>query len=242
MPIIRNPDGFASTAETGERHGYFRRPLPFDYQGGPHGFFEGFTLGSSGIPFGWTNTNTNGTPALASGPALTQTLGGADNDASQMYPGTAVYAIGSGKRAHFRWRGKVDKGSGGTIGQEEVYIGVSSVQTTTNFINAGGTALAVDDFIGFASFDATTSIGCYCRKTDVESSESAATTYADATFMELGFDYDGTTVSFYKDATLIAQVSSNIPTAAVGPVLYVKAGAGHAKVLTSQYVWFAVER
>ena len=238
MTLLRNTDGFATTLEPGERHGYFKRPLPFDY------FFvyEDFIAAASAIPPGWTHTNTNGTLALASGTNITQTLGGADNDASHLYPTTATITIAAGKRAHFRWRGKIDKGSGGTSGQEEFYIGVGAAQTTTNFVNAGGTALAVDDFIGFAKFDTTNNINCICRKTDVESAESSATTYTDATVLELGFDYDGTTVTFYKDSIQVAEIATNVPTAALTLHMKVKAGGAHAKVMTTDYIWFAVER
>lgn len=237
MTAIRSSDGFA-TAQAGERHADFRRPLPFDYMT----VFEDFIAAASAIPPGWTHTNTSGTLALASLSYLTQTLGGSDNDLSQLYATTATLTIASGKRAHFRWRGKVDKGSTGVEGEQEVYIGLAAVATGTNFIDAGGTALAVDDFIGFASYDGTTNISCLCRKTDVESTTAAATTYSDATFLDLAFDYDGSTVSFYKDGTRVAQATTNVPTAALAPVLYVKAGEAKAAVLTTDYIWAAVER
>lgn len=237
MTIARNIDGF-STVIASARHADYRRPLPFDYME----LFEDFVAAASGVPAGWTHTNTSGSLALASLSYLTQTLGGSDNDLSQLYPTTAALTIATGKRAHFRWRGKVDKGSGGTEGEQEVYIGLSAVATGTGFIDAGGTALAVNDFIGFASYDGSANISCVCRDTDVESAESAATSYTDGTLLELAWDYDGTTVTFYKDTAQVAQINTNVPTAALTPMLYVKAGEANAAVLTTDYVWTAVER
>jgi hypothetical protein len=237
MTIIRNPDGFA-TANVGERHADYKRMLPFDYVS----IWEDFSAAASGVPAGWTHTNTNGTLALASGTLLTQTLGGADNDLSQLYATTAIFPLTAGKKAFFRWRGKVDKGSTGTIGEQELYVGMSSVQTGTNFIDAAGTALAVDDFVGFASYDGGVNIDVVARKTDVLSTLAAVTTYADVTFMDLACDFDGVNLSFYKDSTFVGQLTSGFPTAALAPMIYFKGGEAKAAVLTTDYIWFAAER
>ncbi len=236
MTIFRNPDGF-SVRNEGERMGLYDRIEPFKYTV----FFEDFALGSSGIPFGWTNTNTNGTPTNAINTTLLQTLGGADNDLSQMYATTGTLALVSGKKAFFRWRGSVNKGSTGTIGEQELYVGLATVATGTNFVAADGLSLAVDNFVGLSSYDGTTAINAHVRVSDVESIEAAVATYADVTTMELGWDFDGASVTFWKDTTKLAAITA-FPTAVIAPMIYFKGGEAKAAVLTSDYIFAAIER
>jgi hypothetical protein len=205
--------------------------------------FEDFIAATSSTPPGWTHTNTNGTLALASGSLLTQTLGGADNDLSQLQMTTATLAIASGKKFTLEWKGKVDKGSTGTIGEQEIYIGLGTVQTGTNFVAADGLSLAVDNFIGFASFDGSTAINAVARTSDVEVLGSAATSYADVTVMVLSLQSDGTTVTFRKDGAIVGTLAASaVPTAALAAVLYVKGGEAKAAVLTTDYVYVSIER
>lgn len=236
MAIYRNPDGF-SVHNTGERFASYERLTPFKY----HTYFEDFIAITSGVPEGWTHTNTNGTLALTTPSSLTQTLGGADNDLSQLQATSNTLVMVSGKKAFFRWRGKVDKGSTGTIGEQELYVGIGTVQTGTNFVAAAGTSLAVDDFVGFASYDGTANICATVRVTDVESVEANITSYADVTTLELGWDFDGTTVTFWKDANRLTQISA-FPTGAMAPVIYFKGGEAKAAVLTTDYIFVAIER
>lgn len=238
MPTLRNAAGFSTVEGAGERHYGFQRPLPMDYQT----LFEDFIAAASGVPAGWTHTNTNGTLAIAAGTNLTQTLGGADNDLSQLYATTASFTLVAGKPAFFRWRGKIDKGSTGTVNVQEIYIGMSAVATGTNFIDAGGTALAVDDFVGFASYAAGAQTDLVARKTDVQSSLSLARQHVDATVCELAWDFDGATLTFWKDTTYLGQLTSGFPTAALAPMLYVKAAEAKAPVLTTDYIFFANAR
>ncbi len=237
MSIFRNSDGFSLRNE-GESTAAYADINPFKY----HTLYENFARAVSGIPYGWLNDNSSGTPTIASGPLLVQTLGGSDNHYSHMYAATATFALVAGKKAFFRWRGKVDIGGSGVLGEEEIYIGLGAVQLTTNFVVAGGTSLVVDDWIGFASYDGSATIGAVARKTDVESSETGVTSYADATFMELGFDFDGTTATFYKDLVKLTALNTNIPIAAVTPMILIKAGEAIAKVLSTSYLFVAVER
>jgi hypothetical protein len=233
-----NPDGFA-TRMPGQPNGVYPRILPFDVWSS---YYEDFFLGSSGIPFGWTNTNTNGTPTNASGSTLVQTLGGADNDVSHMYATTATFTTTAGKKACFSAKIKVSKGASGTIGLEEVFVGVGTAQTTTNFVAADGSSLTVDNCIGFWSDPtAGATIHCVCRASDVESVVSAAGTYVDATYTTLSWDYDGTSVYFYQDNNLIATITASIPAADMTPMLMIKAGEAKAKVLSTHYIFCATE-
>ena len=192
----------------------------------------------------WTNTNTGGTLAVAStgGTGVaTQTMGGTDNDLSQLYPKTATFALTSGKKAFFEAKIKVDKGAAGTIGEQELFIGLAAVETGGNFTASDGLTMTSTNCVGFWSIDGSTNLAAIIRKADVESIEGAASTYADATFYVLSWYFNGTSVAFYKDDQQIASLAT-FPTAAMAPTLYIKAGEGKASVLTTDYVLVAVER
>lgn len=188
----------------------------------------------------WAHTQTNGTLAVGSS-GITQTLAGGDNDLSQMYLATATFALVSGKRALFEAKVKVDKGAAGTIGQQEVFVGLASVLTGNNFTAADGLTMAVDNCVGFWSPDGSTNLAAIARATDVESIESAASTYADATSYKLQWMFDGTTVTFFKDGTHIASLTG-FPTAALSPMLFIKGGEAKPSVLTTAYILVATER
>jgi hypothetical protein len=239
MFIFRNSDGFATTQD-GERHAGFSRPLKFDY----HEFWEDFIAATSGTPAGFTHSTVGSTPTVAIGAnsTLVQTLAGADNDTSALYATTASMTIAAGKKAYFRARLKIDKSASGTIGEQEVFVGLSSAQTTTSFMAADGLSMAVDNCVGFVSYDGTANICCVSRVSDVESVEANAASYAQATYMELAWDWDGSTIKFYKDTNLVATITTTPSTTAMVPMLYFKAGEAQPAVMTTDYIWCAIER
>ena len=202
-------------------------------------FYDPFVVIPDVVTY-WTNTNTSGTLAVSSS-GITQTMGGSDNDLSQLYTKTATFALVSGKKALFEAKVKVDKGAAGTIGQQEIFVGLSAVATSTNFVAADGLTMAVDDCVGFWSPDGSTNLAAIARNTDVESIEAAASTYADATFYTFQWLFDGTTVTFYKNGTGIASLTG-YPTAALAPMLFIKAGEAKPAVLTTAYILVATER
>jgi len=240
MAVMRHVDGFTDI-EVGNPLQELRRPDPTRYAM----FMEDFLLyDKTQGNAAYTLTATNGVDTIV-GPTgvLVLTLGGADNDLAQLYPTDAAWQTQAGKRLFFEARVKVNKGSGGTIGQEELIIGLTGVQTGANLINAGGTARTFDNGMAFISYDATTNIGVSQVLADAESTESAVTTYADDTWMVLSIYYDGgSNTYFYVNDTLEATLTSNLPTAVLTPMLYIKAGAAHAKVLNVDYVMVVTER
>jgi len=197
----------------------------------------------------WTHTNTNGTLAVAADttndvPTITtQTLGGADNDLSQLYPATATMTITAAKKAVFEAKIKVDKGSGGTIGQQELFLGLSSAQTGADFMASDGLSMAVDDCVGFVSYDGSANINCIVRDTDVESVDTGATTYADATWYTLSWRYNGAgTVKFYANDSEIASLTDIPEDTALTPMMFIKGGEAKASVLSTDYIFYARER
>lgn len=192
----------------------------------------------------WLHTQTNGTLASTSTGGcgiITQTLAGADDDLSQLALSAATITFASTKKLVFETRVKIDKGAGGTIGQQEFFAGLATVQVGVNFTAADGLTMTADDCVGFWSPDGTTSMQAIVRATDVESTQTAAGVNVDATWMTLAFYFDGTNVIFYKNGTSIATLA-NYPTAGLTPTVYIKAGEAFAAVLSTDYIMVARER
>lgn len=190
----------------------------------------------------YTLSQSGGTDSVA-GPTgvLSLTLGGSDNQYAHLYLTSAPFQTNS-KKLIWECRCKVQKGSGGTINAEEVFVGLASVQTTTNFMAADGLSRTMDDAMGFISYDATLNIDAIQGENDVFSTEAAAAVYADDTWMKLGGYYDGAQTFFYKDDGLVATLTANEPTSVVTPTMYVKAGEAKAKVLLVDYFAVFAER
>lgn len=193
---------------------------------------------------GWTLTNTNGTLTQTSTGGAGQavlTLGGADNDLAQMYLTTATFALTSGKKMICESKIKVDKGAAGTIGEQELFIGLASLLTGGNFTAADGLTMTVDNCVGFWSPDGSTGLNPIARVADVESIQTGVGVYADATYYVVTWYFNGTSIYYYIGGTLTGTLAA-FPTGAVTPTLYIKAGEAKAAVLSSGYVLVAVER
>lgn len=188
----------------------------------------------------WTHTQTNGTLSN-SNLGMIQTLGGADNDASQMQIAHAAFALVAGKKAVFEAKVTVSKGAAGTLGLQELLVGLSSVQTTTNLIAADGSALAADNMVAFWSGPTAATVSAVSRVADAQSIDTAVFSYADATAITLSWYFNGTSILFYADGVQVSQLFA-YPTVAMAPLFYVRAGEGKAAVLTTAYAIVAVER
>lgn len=194
----------------------------------------------AGNPYTLTQTNCVDTIVGPTG-VLVLTLGGADNDVGELQILDAAFQTNS-KRMFFEAKVKLTLASGGAIAANELFIGLSSVQTTTNFMNSGGTAMAADDVIGFVKYDADSTLGAIMRKTDVESSDGSLKTPVDGVYITLAFYYDGASVRFYVDGVEVSELSSNIPTAVMTPTLFIKGGEAKANILSCDYILVAAER
>jgi len=192
----------------------------------------------------WTLTQTGTVDAIVTPGDLTLTMTAATNSQGQLQLDHGhFFPCITGKKSILETKIKIEKASGGTIGQDGFVVGLSEVATTTNFMDAPPpTALAVDDFWGFLSYDATTDIVCTQGEAGTFSDETGAATYADDTWMVLSIYWDGTTSTFYKDDVGICQITTNPPISVVAPVIYVAAGEAKADVLHCAYMGVALER
>lgn len=240
MPVTRNPDGFTACLqgdplENVDLGNYRKWAIFYD------DFLAYDIAQTAGNPYTLTQTNCVDTITGPTG-LLVLTLGGADNDGGEVQLTETPIALSSGKRCYFEARVKLTLASGGTVAANEIFVGLAAEQTTTNFMNAGGTALTSDNCIGFVKYDAGATASAVMRAADVESSDTAVWTPTDGTFFRLAFYYDGTRTKFYVDGVEQAEISGSNPTADMTPTLWIKAGEAKANVLTTDYVLVAVER
>jgi hypothetical protein len=238
MPVTRNTSGFATVAADNPL-GMLPYPDPTTWCV----WQENFII-TPNTSLGWTLTQTNCTLAQAGvGPCggITLTCAGADNDLGQLYPTLAQFTLVSGKKAIFEVKCKVDKGSGGTIGEQELFLGLAAVETGANFMASDGLSMASTNCIGFVSYDGSVNYNAIVRKADVESADAAVATCVDVTDIVLGWYFDGTSIVFYVNDTVVAHLY-DFPTAAMTPMFFIKAGEAKAAVLTAYYMTLARER
>jgi hypothetical protein len=247
MSIIRNTDGFSALASSHPLANLdFTNPLKWSmWMEDFHAYDIAQTAGN---PYTLTQTNCVDTITGPNG-ILVLTLGGADNDVGQLQLTENPWKITSGKQLYMQARLKLTLASGGTVAANEMFIGLASEQTTTNFMNAGGTALAVDDCLGFVKYDATGTMAAVSRATDVESTDAGIITPVDATFFTVAVYYDGTKSKFYagsaadgSDMVLKSTLTGSDPSGVMTPTFYIKGGEAKANVLSVDYLMIASER
>lgn len=248
MAIFRNTDGVSSLPAT---HPFANLDLLNRFKWST--WMEDFnaydiTQAIGGNP--WTLTQTNCVDTIL-GPTgvLALTLGGADNDVGQMQLAESPFALSAGKKAVFMARFNLTLASGGTVAANEMFVGLATEQTTTNFMNAGGTALAVDNCLGFVKFDTGASMAAVMRVSDAESTNLAIHTPTDAVDATVLIYYDGTSSYYYvgsaadgSDAVLKATLSGTHPTGVLTPTLFIKGGEAKANILKTDYIFCGVER
>lgn len=246
MPISRNVDGYsavplshpASFLDIGNRWKWSE-------------FFEDFCAyditQAAGNPYTLTATNCVDTITTPGG-VLVLTLGGADNDSGQLQLTETPFSTVAVKRLFFQVRFNLTLASGGTVAANELFVGLASKQTTTNFMNAGGTALTVDNCIGFVKYDAGATMSAVARVSDVESSTTGVITPTSAGWITASFYYNGTDILFYagsaadgSDSALVASLTSDV-VAGMTPTLYIKGGEAKANILNVDYYSVYSER
>lgn len=192
---------------------------------------------------GWILDTVNAGSDAVVGPngVLTLTLTGASDSLGLQVANGPLQLI-SGKKAIFKSRMKITKG-GGTIAQVGFVIGCTSVQTTTNFMDAPPpTARAFDDGWCFVSYDATANIIAMQGEGDTFSTEVGVDTIVDDTWMLMDIYWDGSKSNFYIDNSKVAEITTNPPTSVISPVIFISAGEAQADVLSCDYIMIAAER
>jgi hypothetical protein len=184
------------------------------------------------------------TDADANG-ALSMVTTAADNIVMYAYSVANGMRMRSGKK--FFMRTRFEPTVAGTIGQEEIFIGladqVSIAASATAFMTANGIALATDDAIGFVSYDGSAEVSVVVSENDVRDHVPVGTAMVSATWMDLAIYFDGTDIYYYvNDVAAGAFTPTAIPVSPVGPMFWFKNGEGQIKTLLVDYLFVACER
>ncbi len=248
MTVRRNADGFTSFPKGHPLENFnFGNPITHPY------FMEDFLTWDIGQAAGhsWTHTSTGSTDTVVGPTGVGRFTLTTDNDIMQCQLTEAPWQTNS-KRLYFMSRFSLNI-AGGTIAQNELFVGMSSEETGTNFFNNGGTALAMQDAIGFYQFDGGTgSMGVAMREATVGSTEESVLTLTDDTFVTVAFVFDGTQTDFYTstDASGLdmrtdnpaATLTSTIATSILTPTIYLKCGESQANIFNCDYIFVGSER
>lgn len=186
----------------------------------------------------WVVTTTeagagSATEALAAdekGGALLITNDAADNDLDALQHNEEVFSLTSGKRCWFETRLKVSSAA-----DCDLFVGLAITDTTV---------LDTSDRVGFQIDDGDASIRALCEKNSVESSNDTGVDAVDATYIRLGFYYDGQgTVRFFVDRALEATINTNVPDDEnLCLTFHIQNGSAVARTLTIDYLFACQER
>lgn len=195
----------------------------------------------------WTLTTVelgagNASEALTDGSygELLVTNDAADNDSDFFQKVGESFTLVAGKKAWFKTRFKINDAT-----QSEVYAGLM-VTDTDPFSSTGGDG--VTDGIFFMKEDGSTSVAIYCQKdaTTGQNSATAITTMADATYIVLGWEYDGAgNLNYYVNDVLKGTISASstyLPDTDLTVSFGLKNGEAVAKTMTVDYIFAAIER
>jgi len=236
------PSRFFNGVTTAKREwplGNYGRPDPTIW----HTYFNDFDHYVAGD---WTITRVGTTPTEAltdvDGGGLLLTLSAADNDSDYLQKKGESFLPTSGKKLIFVARFKVSDAT-----QSDLVMGLQITDTTP--MAAGGDG--VTDGIFFQKDDGDANIDFYVQKdaTTGQSTNTAITTIASNTFVELAFYFDGARyVTAYKDKVPVAVVdltttlTTYLPDTELTISFGVQNGEAVAKTMTIDYIFCAQER
>ena len=249
MAITRLPDGISDRAAS-DPLAQLEMLDPTKYAVFIEDFVDGdFVADMDGVVSGRGWTQTMGAEldldvglSGATG-ALTLTAEGGDNEGGQTYLNNATFNLTSGKKAFLETKLNIDAGALGTIGAQELFVGLAAKVTGTNFIDAGGTSLDANECWGFVSLAEEAGIDVEIHDNDTDSVTTDVGTLVDETNIVLSLYYDGTQTEIYVDGVHKGSITGTHPTGdAMTVMIHFKSDEAIAAVLSVDYVVVAVER
>lgn len=205
-------------------------------------FEDDFTTeGASNVPdtFKWDVIKDSSAAATieadqANGVALLSSAATTENDGCLVQSLNEFVLPTSGKRFAFECRIR-----SADADQMDVFVGLAQRAAT----NPEAT-LTASNRIGFQINDESASILCKMEKADLETSVDSQVDAVDATYITLGFAYDGgDSVEFEVDGQSVAVIRENIPATELAIALFQLSGsASGTHTLRCDYVRCAVER
>lgn len=186
----------------------------------------------------WTITTTEAGASSASEAltdeqfgALLITNDAADNDADFFQKVGESFKFVSGKQLWFEARFKVSDAT-----QSDFVMGLQITDTTP---------LAVTDGVYWRKDDGDANLDFVVIKDSSATTATAASTCADATYMTLGFYYNGNSaIEYWKDGVKLgSSVTTNMPDDELLTISFgIQNGEAVAKTMTVDYIFAAVER
>lgn len=200
-----------------------------------HVYFNDFDTYVAGD---WTITTTeagagSATEALTNedGGVLLITNDNADNDADFFQKVGESFKFASGKKLWFKARFKVSDAT-----ESDFVFGLQITDTTP---------LAVTDGVYFQKDDGDTNLDFHVTKNGTSTSATAIATVANATYLVVGFYYDGVSAIkyFVDDVQLGTSVTTNLPDDEELTISFgIQNGAAAAKTMSVDYIFAAKER
>ena len=190
-----------------------------------HHYFDHFHRYNSGE---WTVTQVQGTGTAATQDAIGGVLGivnsGTDDDETQLQKKGEAFKLASGKLLWFETKLYTT-----TADDCDLYVGLGITDTSS----IGGAS----DGVTFRVTDTSANVQFVTEKNSTETTTSAITTLADATYKYLGFIFDGTNVYPYVNGVVGTAHTTNIPDDEELCVTFaVRNGSGAAKGLYIDYI------
>lgn len=155
----------------------------------------------------WTTVKDSGASAATGtdashGELVLTSAATTDDDGASLQEANETWDLVSGKKLVFEARVKMSEAT-----QSDFWCGLS-VAFATN----PEAALTAADRVGFQKDDGDASILCKTEKGGTETSTDSGEDAADATYVKLGFRYDGDgNVDFYVDRKWVARHTANLP-------------------------------
>lgn len=186
----------------------------------------------------WTITTTeagagSATEAIAADEkygALLITNDDADNDVDNLQLNEENWLMEAGKQVWFETRIKV-----GDVDEADMFIGLAITDTTCR---------DASDKAGFLLADGSASLSCESTKNTTSTTTSAIATLADATYVVLGFHWDGKAkIEYFVNRSLVATHTANIcDDENLAVSINLQNGAAAANTITVDYIYVAQER
>ncbi len=223
-------------------------PLPFPTAGQQswkwieETFATGHLYTTNSNPYNEVIENAGGATVGANGALCTAT--GTDNDSCLLQWTTPTAQIGAvGKKFYLEASVILTAAS---MSANEMFVGFTSDEAGTNFVDADGLGWAFEDGFGFGKLDTATEIDFISGQNetgDTHQRIGLGSTFTTATTTKLGCFYDGTTFFLFKDDVLVNEATRTTLNndAPMGVSCFVKCGTGAAQTLLVHYVALGTE-
>lgn len=162
--------------------------------------------------------------------ALLLTNDDANDDLDALQSAEEFVSLTAGKPVWFETRLKVSDAD-----QMDLLVGLAITDSTV---------LDASDRVGFRLTDESASLACFTTKDSTTTTTSAVATLADATYVVLGFHYDGAgKVKFFVNRALVATHTTNIPDDEnLALTIHIQNGEAAAKTCTVDYFFVTQKR